>query len=33
MSDVEVAAETFTADDPDYNPNDTAMKRVICRID
>jgi len=33
MSDVQVATETFTPDDPDYNPNDTAMKRVVCRID
>jgi hypothetical protein len=24
--------ETFTPDDPNYNPNDTAMKRIYCRI-
>ena len=25
--------ETFTPDDPRYNPNDTAMKRIYCRIE
>jgi hypothetical protein len=24
--------ETFTPSDPSYNPNDTAMKRIYCRI-
>lgn len=24
--------ETFTPNDPQYNPNDTAMKRIYCRI-
>jgi len=24
--------ETFTPDDPQYNPNDTAMKEIHCRI-
>jgi hypothetical protein len=24
--------ETFTPSDPNYNPNDTAMKRIYCRI-
>ncbi len=33
MADLRVAAETFTPDDPNYNPNDSAMKRVICRIE
>ena len=25
--------ETFEPDDPNYNPNDTAMKRIYCRIE
>ncbi len=24
--------ETFTPDDPNYNPNDSAMKSICCRI-
>jgi hypothetical protein len=24
--------ETFVADDPDYNPDDSAMKSIICRV-
>jgi hypothetical protein len=24
--------ETFVPDDPDYNPNDEAMKKIYCRI-
>lgn len=24
--------ETFTADDPRYNPDDSAMKRIHCRV-
>lgn len=33
MTNVRVAEETFVPDDPRYNPNDSAMKRIICRID
>jgi hypothetical protein len=33
MSRVELSEEHFVANDPQYNPNDSAMKRVICRID
>ena len=25
--------ETFQPNDPNYNPNDTAMKRIYCRIE
>jgi hypothetical protein len=25
-------AETFTPDDPHYNPNDSAMKEIHCRV-
>jgi hypothetical protein len=27
-----ILEETFTPNDPNYNPNDSAMKRVYCRI-
>lgn len=33
MSKLELAEEHFVPDDPNYNPNDSAMKRIICRID
>ncbi|MET0533553.1 MAG: hypothetical protein ABW171_04950 [Steroidobacter sp.] len=33
MSRLEVLQEGFAPNDPNYNPNDSAMKRVICRID
>ncbi len=33
MSRVELAQEQFTPNDPLYNPNDSAMKQVICRVD
>jgi hypothetical protein len=33
ISGLELSAEHFTPNDPQYNPNDTAMKRVICRVD
>jgi hypothetical protein len=33
MSQLELIDETFGPDDPNYNPNDSAMKRIICRID
>lgn len=32
MSQLEVLEESFEPDDPNYNPNDSAMKRVICCI-
>jgi hypothetical protein len=33
MTDVQVSAEKFVPDDPNYNPNDSAMKRILCRIE
>lgn len=33
ISRLELSTENFTPNDPQYNPNDTAMKRVICRVD
>lgn len=33
MTDLRVADETFVADDPNYNPDDSAMKRIICRVE
>lgn len=32
MTAVRLSDETFAPDDPNYNPDDSAMKRVICRI-
>jgi hypothetical protein len=32
MTKVRIIDETFLADDPDYNPNDSAMARIHCRI-
>jgi hypothetical protein len=32
MENVRVLDETFTPDDPTYNPNDKAMKQIHCRI-
>jgi hypothetical protein len=32
MVDVRILDETFTANDPHYNPNDSAMKQVHCRV-
>jgi hypothetical protein len=32
MQDVQILDESFIPDDPDYNPNDRAMKQVHCRI-
>jgi hypothetical protein len=32
MKHLSATKETFLADDPDYNPNDTAMLRIHCRI-
>ena len=33
MSRLELSAEHFVPNDPHYNPNDSAMTRVICRVD
>ena len=33
MSRVELSEEHFVPNDPRYNPDDSAMKRVICRVD
>lgn len=33
MSNVAISDESFVPDDPDYNPQDSAMKTVICHID
>lgn len=33
MSNVMVTDESFVPDDPEYDPEDSAMKTVICRID
>jgi len=32
MQNLHVAVETFDPDDPDYNPNDTAMSEIHCRV-
>ena len=32
MVSPQVTNEPFTPDDPQYNPNDTAMKEVHCRV-
>jgi hypothetical protein len=32
MENLRVAAATFDADDPDYNPNDTALLEIHCRV-
>jgi len=32
MQNLRVAVEAFDADDPDYNPNDTAMSEIHCRV-
>jgi hypothetical protein len=32
MENVQVSGEAFTADDPDYNPNDSAMATIHCRV-
>ena len=33
MKDVKLTDQTFVPNDPNYNPDDSAMKRIICRID
>lgn len=30
--DLRILDETFVADDPNYNPNDSAMQKIFCRI-
>jgi hypothetical protein len=32
IQNLRVTAETFDADDPDYNPDDTAMSEIHCRV-
>jgi hypothetical protein len=32
MQNLRVADSTFEADDPDYNPNDTALLEIHCRV-
>jgi hypothetical protein len=32
MVNLRMLDETFVADDPNYNPNDSAMKSIHCRI-
>jgi len=33
MTELQLSTEHFEPNDPLYNPNDSAMKRVICRVD
>jgi hypothetical protein len=33
MKGLRVSDETFVPDDPNYNPDDSAMKRIICHIE
>ena len=32
MSKIQMMDEAFLADDPNYNPDDTAMVRIHCRV-
>lgn len=32
MIEPRIMNETFTPDDPHYNPNDSGMKRIHCRV-
>jgi hypothetical protein len=32
MKNLHVTAETYDADDPHYNPDDTAMVEIHCRV-
>jgi hypothetical protein len=32
MANVRIIDETFVADDPNYNPNDSAMQSIHCRV-
>jgi hypothetical protein len=33
MTNVRVAADSFVPNDPNYNPNDSAMKTILCRVE
>lgn len=33
MTGLRVSKKTFVPDDPNYNPDDSAMKHIICRIE
>ena len=33
MRDVRLTGERFTPDDPDYNPDDSAMSEIHCRVE
>ena len=33
MIDLQILDETLTANDPNYNTNDSTMKRIWCRIE
>jgi hypothetical protein len=33
IQNLRIAPATFDADDPDYNPNDTAMPEIHCRVE
>ena len=33
MKAMRLSDETFVANDPNYNPDDSAMKQIICRIE
>ena len=33
LKDVRLSDETFVANDPNYNPEDSAMKQIICRVE
>jgi hypothetical protein len=32
MRNLQILEETFVPNDPDYNPNDRAMKQIHCRV-
>ena len=32
MEDIRVLAETFVPNDPNYNPNDRHMRKIVCRV-
>lgn len=32
MQNLQILAETFVPDDPDYNPDDRGMTRIHCRV-
>jgi hypothetical protein len=33
MKKVKLSEQTFVANDPNYNPDDSAMKQIICRVE